>query len=58
MEDQPDVSRLVKVAAKYGIEIPVHIAVPKTSSCLSAMPLSGLMVVVEEDLTHPARIGG
>jgi hypothetical protein len=40
LENQPDVSRLVKVAAKYGIEIPVPIAVPKTSSCLSAMPLS------------------
>ncbi len=25
-EDQPDVSRIVKVAAKYGIEIPVSIA--------------------------------
>jgi len=25
-EDQPEVSRIVKVAAKYGIEIPVPIA--------------------------------
>jgi mannose-6-phosphate isomerase-like protein (cupin superfamily) len=25
-EDQPDVERIVKVAAEYGIEIPVHIA--------------------------------